>query len=176
MHFDGLDLNLLVALDALLSEQSVTRAASRLCVTQPAVSVALQKLRVQFSDQVLERVGRRMELTPFAQELALPLIAGTEMNSPGQKLVDDFDAPELAPLKSAFREGAAFLHGHTMLQRARTLGCSSAWAQSHFPARRERNAFYRQVGERAPQGCAIIRQMRALPANPAPEQVLSGMH
>ena len=73
MHFDGLDLHLLVALDALLSEQSVTRAASRLCVTQPAVSVALQKLRVQFSDQLLERVGRRMELTPFAQELALPL-------------------------------------------------------------------------------------------------------
>lgn len=73
MHLDGLDLNLLVALDALLSEQSVTRAASRLCVTQPAVSVALQKLRVQFSDQLLERVGRRMELTPFAQELALPV-------------------------------------------------------------------------------------------------------
>ena len=73
MHFEGLDLNLLVALDALLTEQSVTRAASRLCVTQPAVSVALQKLRVQFSDQLLERVGRRMELTPFAQELALPL-------------------------------------------------------------------------------------------------------
>jgi len=73
MHFDGLDLNLLVALDALLSEQSVTRAASRLCVTQPAVSVALQKLRVQFSDQLLERVGRRMELTPFAQALALPV-------------------------------------------------------------------------------------------------------
>jgi hypothetical protein len=40
MHFDGLDLDLLVALDALLSEQSVTRAASRLCVTQPALSVA----------------------------------------------------------------------------------------------------------------------------------------
>ena len=73
MHFDGLDLNLLVALDALLSERSVTRAASRLCVTQPAVSVALQKLRLQFSDQLLERVGRRMELTPFAEELALPL-------------------------------------------------------------------------------------------------------
>lgn len=73
MHFDGLDLNLLVALDALLSEQSVTRAASRLCVTQPALSVALQKLRVQFSDQLLERVGRRMELTPFAQDLALPV-------------------------------------------------------------------------------------------------------
>jgi LysR family nod box-dependent transcriptional activator len=73
MHFNGLDLNLLVALDALLSEQSVTRAASRLCVTQPAVSVALQKLRVQFSDQLLERVGRRMEMTPFAEGLALPV-------------------------------------------------------------------------------------------------------
>jgi len=73
MHFEGLDLNLLVVLDALLSEQSVTRAASRLCVTQPAISVALQKLRVQFSDPLLERVGRRMELTPFARELALPV-------------------------------------------------------------------------------------------------------
>ncbi|WP_088306491.1 LysR family transcriptional regulator [Novosphingobium sp. B 225] len=73
MHFEGLDLNLLVALDALLSEQSVTRAASRLCVTQPAVSVALQKLRVQFSDPLLERVGRRMELTPFARELVIPV-------------------------------------------------------------------------------------------------------
>lgn len=70
MHLDGMDLNLLVALDALLSEQSVTRAASRLCVTQPAMSVALQKLRVQFSDQLLERVGRRMEVTPFGQDLA----------------------------------------------------------------------------------------------------------
>lgn len=69
MHLDGMDLNLLVALDALLSERSVTRAASRLCVTQPAMSIALSKLRAQFSDQLLERVGRQMEVTPFGQQL-----------------------------------------------------------------------------------------------------------
>ncbi len=45
MHFNRLDLNLLVALDALLSEQNVTRAAERLHVSQPAMSVALQRLR-----------------------------------------------------------------------------------------------------------------------------------
>ena len=70
MHLDGMDLNLLVALDAMLSERSVTRAASRLCVTQPAMSIALSKLRTQFSDQLLERVGRQMEVTPFGQQLA----------------------------------------------------------------------------------------------------------
>jgi LysR family nod box-dependent transcriptional activator len=69
MHLDGMDLNLLVALDALLSEKSVTRAASRLCVTQPAMSIALSKLRTQFSDRLLERVGRQMEVTPFGLQL-----------------------------------------------------------------------------------------------------------
>lgn len=69
MHLNGIDLNLLVALDALLTERSVTRAASRLCVTQPAMSVALAKLRTQFGDQLLERIGRQMELTPFAVQL-----------------------------------------------------------------------------------------------------------
>lgn len=73
MHLDGVDLNLLVALDALLTERSVTRAASRLCVTQPAMSIALSKLRRQFSDQLLERVGRQMELTPFGQQMVQPV-------------------------------------------------------------------------------------------------------
>ncbi|WP_395622171.1 LysR family transcriptional regulator [Sphingomonas daechungensis] len=65
-----MDLNLLVALDALLTERSVTGAASRLCVTQPAMSVALSKLRSQFSDQLLERIGRQMVLTPFGEQLS----------------------------------------------------------------------------------------------------------
>jgi len=109
----------------------------------------------------------------MACALDLPLLAGTEMNSPGQKVVDDFDIPELAPLKPDFRDGAAFLYGHTVLQRARALGYSSEWAQSHFPARRERNAFYRQIGERTPPGHDAILRLRALPANPSPDKVLS---
>ncbi|MCY4427915.1 MAG: LysR family transcriptional regulator [Halieaceae bacterium] len=73
MHFNRLDLNLLVGLDALLQEKSVTRAAERLHLTQPTMSGALRKLREHFNDPLLERTGRRMELTPRAEELVNPV-------------------------------------------------------------------------------------------------------
>ena len=57
MHFKGLDLNLLVILDALLEEQSVTKAAEKVYVSQPAVSAALAKLRRHTGDELLERGG-----------------------------------------------------------------------------------------------------------------------
>ena len=63
------DLNLLLALDALLTERHVTRAAERLYVSQPAMSGMLQRLREQFGDQLLVRVGREMEITPKGQAL-----------------------------------------------------------------------------------------------------------
>jgi LysR family nod box-dependent transcriptional activator len=69
MHFRGLDLNLLIALDALLTERNVTRAAERIGISQPGMSAALQKLRYHFSDKLLDRVGRRLELTSRAREL-----------------------------------------------------------------------------------------------------------
>ncbi|MDR7157232.1 DNA-binding transcriptional LysR family regulator [Sphingobium xenophagum] len=64
MNYKGLDLNLLVALDALLTERNVTRAASKLYISQPAMSIALQRLRTHFDDELLKRVGRKLELTP----------------------------------------------------------------------------------------------------------------
>lgn len=70
MHFRGLDLNLLVALDALLTERNVTRASERIGISQPGMSAALQKLRDYFSDPLLERVGKSLELTPRAREMA----------------------------------------------------------------------------------------------------------
>jgi DNA-binding transcriptional LysR family regulator len=73
VHFKRLDLNLLVALDALLKEGSVTRAAQQLHVSQPAMSSALQRLREHFGDPLLVRVGRSMELTPRAKSLAQPV-------------------------------------------------------------------------------------------------------
>lgn len=72
-NLNRFDLNLLVALDTLLSERSVTRAADRLCVTQPALSGSLQRLRYHFDDQLLVRVGREMELTPKARALIEPV-------------------------------------------------------------------------------------------------------
>ena len=69
MNLAALDLNLLVALDALLMEANVSRAAMRIGLSQPAASHALQRLRNVLGDPLLVRVGARMELTPRAQAL-----------------------------------------------------------------------------------------------------------
>ena len=73
MRFHGLDLNLLVALDALLTHQNVTRAAGQLNLSQSALSGALARLREHFDDELVVQVGRRMEPTPLARTLAEPL-------------------------------------------------------------------------------------------------------
>ena len=68
-----IDLNLLVVLDALLSEQHVTRAAERLHLSQPAVSHALARLRDVLEDPLLVRQGGTLVPTARALELATPL-------------------------------------------------------------------------------------------------------
>lgn len=68
-----LDLNLLVTLEALLAEQNVTRAASRLHLSQPAVSAQLARLRQMFDDPLLIPVQRGMTPTAKALELLVPL-------------------------------------------------------------------------------------------------------
>ena len=69
MSIGGTDLNLLVALEALLEEGNVTRAGQRLNMGQPAMSGALAKLRRRFDDELLIRNGREFERTQFATEL-----------------------------------------------------------------------------------------------------------
>ena len=71
----GIDLNLLVSLDALLSESNVTRAAARLNLTQPAVSTQLARLRQIFGDPLLipAETGRGMTRSARALELMEPL-------------------------------------------------------------------------------------------------------
>lgn len=73
MNLAGVDLNLLVALDALLDERSVTRAADRVGLSQPGMSNTLARLRRLFDDPLLVRHGAQMEPTPRAEELAQPL-------------------------------------------------------------------------------------------------------
>jgi DNA-binding transcriptional LysR family regulator len=73
MNLRQFDLNLLVALDALLSERNVTRAGERLFLSQPAMSGILARLRHAFHDELLVRVGRNLELTALATELARPV-------------------------------------------------------------------------------------------------------
>jgi DNA-binding transcriptional LysR family regulator len=75
MRFDRLDLNLLVALDALLSERSVSLAADRICLSQSATSSALGRLRDYFADDLLVQKGRQMVLTARAEGLVEPVRA-----------------------------------------------------------------------------------------------------
>jgi DNA-binding transcriptional LysR family regulator len=86
-----LDLNLLVALDALLLEASVSRAAMRIGLSQPATSHALQRLRDLIGDPLLVRSGARMELTPRAQALRGPLAQALDQIR-SLFIPDDFDA------------------------------------------------------------------------------------
>lgn len=69
MNLRRLDLNLLVALDALLAEQSITRAGQRLHLSPSATSGALARLREYFDDELLTQIGRRMVPTPLGESL-----------------------------------------------------------------------------------------------------------
>ncbi|MCB2065013.1 MAG: LysR family transcriptional regulator [Erythrobacter sp.] len=69
MRFKGLDLNLLVAFDALMATRSVSRAAERMNLSQPAMSAALARLRDYFGDDLLVLQGKRMHPTAFADDL-----------------------------------------------------------------------------------------------------------
>jgi len=73
MHFRHLDLNLLVALYALLDEKNITQAGKRVHLTQSAMSGALARLRQYFSDDLLIQVGRKMVPTPLGESLIEPV-------------------------------------------------------------------------------------------------------
>ena len=110
----GRDLNLLIALRALLEEANVTRAGDRVNMSQSSMSSALSRLRVQFNDELLVRVGRDYELTPMGQLLlpqlqrTLPLIERA-LRSEGEfdpatstrnfrLMLTDYSATEMKPI------------------------------------------------------------------------------
>jgi hypothetical protein len=111
------------------------------------------------------KVGKLYEIVEKAQERHLPLNVGTEMNSFGQRLVDDFESPEMAPLHQAFLDGAHFIYGHTLLQKAQGLGFESEWAKTHLPARPDRNDFYTRLGYAVPPGKPSLDWLRKMDAD-----------
>jgi hypothetical protein len=119
------------------------------------------------------KVQKLYAVVSLAEQLALPLNIGTEMNAFGQKLVDDFNVPELAPVRQAFLDGAHFIYGHTALQRALGLGYQSRWAQTHLPSRRERNKFYTAVGYRVQPGKASVDKLKRLDPAITPADILA---
>jgi len=87
-----------------------------------------------------------------AEELGLPVLVGTEMNSPGLKFVDDFSVPELAPLLPVFQKGAYIVYAHSVLQSCAGMGYLSNWAAEKFDDVKVKNAFYEEFGSRFSPG------------------------
>jgi len=93
-----------------------------------------------------QKVKNLHEVIEVAQRRHLVVVEGTEMNSPGQKFVDDFDTAELAPLLPIFLKGAHIVYAHSVLQRQAGLGYCSAWADKHLETAERKNAFFEEVG------------------------------
>ena len=94
-------------------------------------------------DQKLKNLYGVVEV---AQKRNLPVVMGTEMNSPGQKFVDDFRSEELKPLAAEFLKGAHIVYAHSVLQRQSGLGYTSEWATKNFDNVVEKNDFFEQLG------------------------------
>lgn len=94
------------------------------------------------------KVAKLHEIAAIAEARGLPILAGTEMNAHGQRFVDEFDVPEMAPLREAFVNGALILYAHTVLQGAARMGYLSDWADRHFASPHRKNAFFAELGRK----------------------------
>jgi DNA-binding transcriptional LysR family regulator len=145
-HVRGIDLNLLVALDALLGEGSVTEAARRSGVTQSAMSHSLARLRALLGDPLLVRTQSGMAPTPRARALAQPL------------------ARALADLRSVVVSGADF--DAATSRRAFALATADYAAYVLLPGVME------HLGREAPHVELVMRPMPAAIALPLEEERL----
>lgn len=136
-----------------------------LAVPEPGSDPDNSALRLRRSELLLRTAQ-------LARDFDLPLHIGTEMNSYGQREVDDLSSPELEPLRQQFIDGAYFIYGHIKLQRLLGIGCQSEWAASFLPMRAERNSFYTRAGYLIPPGIEGLQVLKNLQSSMAPEEVL----
>ena len=105
-----------------------------------------------------------------AEKRGFPVLAGTEMNTPGQKFVDALASAELKPLAPTFLRGAYVIYAHTVLQRELGLGYLSPWAQASFASVAAKNAFFLAAGQALQPGAE--NKLGGLDANVSPAQLL----
>ena len=96
-----------------------------------------------------ERERKVAELHRYVQvanSLDLPINVGTELNKPGQRFVDDFEAAPMKPLAATFLKGAQIMVGHTRLLRYADVSYIDEAANQEFASRKARNEFFAAVG------------------------------
>lgn len=105
-----------------------------------------------------------------AESRDLPIIVGTEMNAPGQKLVDDFKSDALGEYMQIFADGASILYAHTKLQSL-GMGYMSDWALRNFADRAARNRFFADFGKTYKPRCFSQIKDKLNPAS-SPDSLL----
>jgi hypothetical protein len=118
-----------------------------------------------------QKVKNLYHVVEVAERRHLVIVEGTEMNSPGQKFVDDFNTQELAPLLPVFLKSAYIVYAHSVLQHRGGLGYASAWANKHFGTTERKNAFYEGVGAALKPGQE--ETLAGLNSKTSPETVLT---
>ncbi len=120
-------------------------------------------------DEKLANLNRIVEI---AVSLDLPIVVGTEMNSPGLKFVDDFKSAELAPLAPIFLTGGHIVYAHSVLQKQLGLGYAGDWAKENFARVADKNNFYEKVGKYLePAGEDLISELKGQ-AKITPDQII----
>lgn len=115
------------------------------------------------------KVENLYQMVEMAKDFNLPLNIGTEMNRYDSPKIDDFDSAELLPLRKDFLDGAAFIYGHTVMQRTLGLGYQSAWSNVQFQDQRDRNQFYIEIGNQIPPGLDGMKALLDVRSDEAPE-------
>jgi len=106
----------------------------------------------------------------------MPIVVGTEMNKHGQKFVDAFERPELAPYRDIFLEGAHVAWGHTLLKMTSGVGYTGRWADERFGSDvSARNEFFRQIGSLPYPDERKMRRLCDAGEEVTPEQLLHVM-
>jgi hypothetical protein len=123
----------------------------------------LRKLKVENLNHFIQQ----------ANKLDLPINVGTEMNSFGNKIVDDFSVPELFHHYQTFLDGAYFIYGHSRLSQIAGLGYQSEWSKVHLPTRKQKNHFFATAGELIPPGNIRKEPYVNINSELTPEEILT---
>jgi len=121
-----------------------------------------------------QKLRNLYDVVALAKKHDFPVIVGTEMNSPGHKFVDSFEAAELKPLVPVFLRGAYIVYAHSVLQRQSGLGYLSSWAGKAFETTAAKNDFFEELGRELQP--ATEERLRNLTASATPEQILAKIY
>ena len=111
------------------------------------------------------------EVAALAERRGFPVLAGTEMNAPGQKFVDLFSSAELKPLAPMFLRSGYIVYAHSVLQRTGGLGYLSEWARASFASVAAKNEFFVAAGRALRPGAE--EKLGPLDADVSPKQLLA---